>query len=130
MFLSKMDSLSDEVFLVIYSYLEVKDLLVKSKVSVRHARLTLDKKMWKWTRIWETDLVRDEERFTGKGRSRTLLINLEGLAGDDMSWLFCRVQEVSCGFYHSSELDDVLRAIIREAGEGTCLLYTSPSPRD
>ena len=50
-----MDSLSDEVCLVIYSYLEVGDLLVLRKVSFRHKRLTMDKEMWKRREIlyWE-----------------------------------------------------------------------------
>ena len=96
-----MDHLSDEVSLVIYSFLDVKDLLAMRKVSVRHARLTMDKKMWKWVRICDMELVRDEEYFTGKGSSQTLLMNLKDLdctscidLHDDLPWLFCRIQEV------------------------------------
>ena len=65
MSLSKMDHLSDEVSLEVYSYLEVKDLLVMRKVSARHhARLAMDKKLWKFTRIFMNELFRDKEYFT------------------------------------------------------------------
>lgn len=91
MSLSKMDSLADEVSLVIYGYLNVKDLLVMRKVSVRHARLTMDKKMW--TSISRSmELFRDERYFTGKGGSETLLANLQDISGENLAWLVCRVQ--------------------------------------
>ena len=100
--LRELDSLADEVLLMIYNLLEVKDLLNLRKVSVRNARLAMDKKLWKWTRIdlsqRVNELFRDEEYFTGKGRSETPVMNLEGLSGDDLScqsWLVCRVKEVS-----------------------------------
>ena len=120
-----MDSLSDEVSLVIYSYLQVKDLLVMRKVSVRHARLTMDKEMWKSTRIIKMNLFRDERYFTGKGRSETLLANMQDTSGDDLAWLVCRVHEVSWPSYNSSPIwlwDEAWQAIIREAGEGTSQL--------
>ena len=92
-----MDHLSDEVSLEIYSYLEVKDLLVMRKVSVRHARLAMDKKLWKFTRIFMKELFRDKEYFTqeekrenpsmmemflavSKKESKTSLLYLDGLS--------------------------------------------------
>ena len=91
----QLDCLSDEVLLIIYNFLEVKDLLIVRKVSVCHAQLAMEKKLWNWTRILENELFKDEEYFTGKGVSRTMLMNLvlADLSSDDLSWLVCRVTE-------------------------------------
>ena len=90
-YMRELDRLSDEVLLMIYSFLEVKDLLVMRRVSVRNARVAMDNKLWKWARIFMWGLVRDEGYFTGKTRRETQLMDLEGLSGDDLSWLVFRV---------------------------------------
>ena len=133
MSLSKIGSLSNEVLLVIYSYLDVKDLLIVRKVSVCHSQLAMEKKLWKWTRILENELFKDEKYFTGKGGSRTMLMNLvlADLSSDDLSWLVCRVTEtdafwldfdLEAPWLNFDDLDEILRAIIREADEGTSQL--------
>ena len=95
------------------------------KVSVRHARLAMDKKLWRWTRISYSRLYRDETHFTGKeGSTTTRLMDLQGLSADDIPWLVCRVAEISqlTPVYCGCVINNVLRAIIREAGEGTSQL--------
>ena len=99
------------------------------RVSVRSARLAMDKKLWKWIRFSAKQLFRDKRHFTGRGRRKTVLMNLQGLSGEDLSWLVCRVAEVTKIYYgpgstayRASEFNEVLRGIIWEAGEGTSQL--------
>merc|ERR1719187_629647 len=62
-----------------------------------------------------------------KKESKTLLMNLEGLTSDDLSWLVCRVAVASYLCLDDddvSKYNEVFRGIIREDGEGTCQLKT------